>query len=69
MLGREDLNYIFTWFAIEPWVSRPDFAERGKMKSFYAVSIYGQGHVFAYNRVRGFPDAAILLTVDGAGSS
>ena len=19
MLGREDLDYIFTWFAIEPW--------------------------------------------------
>ena len=56
MLGREDLNAVFTWFAIEPWVSRPDFAERSKMKSFYAVSIYGQGHVIAYNRVRGFHD-------------
>ncbi len=56
MLGREDLNYIFTWFAIEPWSSRPDFAERARMKSFYAVSIYGQGHVIAYNRVRGFHD-------------
>jgi hypothetical protein len=56
MLGREDLNYVFTWFAISPWVDRPDFAERGKMKSFYAVSVYGQGHVIAYNRVRGFHD-------------
>ena len=37
-------------------IDRPDFAERGKMKSFYAVSIYGQGHVMAYNRVRGFHD-------------
>jgi hypothetical protein len=26
------------------------------MKSFYAVSIYGPGHVMAYNRVRGFHD-------------
>ncbi len=26
------------------------------MKSFYAISVYGQGHVFAYNRVRGFHD-------------
>ena len=26
------------------------------MKSFYAVSIYGQGHIMAYNRVRGFHD-------------
>ena len=56
MLGREDLDYVFTWFAIEPWSSRPDFEERARMKSFYAVSIYGQAHVIAYNRVRGFHD-------------
>ena len=56
MLGRESLDYVFTWYAIEPWVSRPDFAESGKMKSFYAVSDLRQGHVIAYNRVRGFHD-------------
>jgi hypothetical protein len=56
MLGREDLGYVFTWFAIEPWSSRPDFEERSRMKSFYAVSVYGRGHVIAYNRVRGFHD-------------
>ena len=56
MVGREDLNSIFTWYAIKPWSDRPDFIERAKMKSFYAVSIYGQGHVIAYNRVRGFHD-------------
>lgn len=56
MTGREDLNSIFTWYAIKPWSDRPDFIERAKMKSFYAVSIYGQGHVIAYNRVRGFHD-------------
>ncbi len=56
MLGRESLDYVFTWYGIKPWVDRPDFAEKGKMKSFYAVSIYGQGHIMAYNRVRGFHD-------------
>ena len=56
MLGREDLGYVFTWYAIEPWSARPDFSERAKMKSFYAVAVYGQGHVIAYNRVRGFHD-------------
>ncbi len=56
MLGREDLNHVFTWYGIKPWVDRPDFAERARMKSFYAVSIYGQGHIMAYNRVRGFHD-------------
>ncbi len=53
---------IFTWFAVEPWVSRPDFETRSKMKSFYAVSIYGQGHVIAYNRVRGFHDGIDHVT-------
>ncbi|MCC6632699.1 MAG: hypothetical protein IT482_11600 [Gammaproteobacteria bacterium] len=57
MLGRESLDYVFTWYGIAPWVNRLDFAERGKLKSFYAVSIYGGGHVLAYNRVRGFHDA------------
>jgi len=56
MIGREDLSYVFTWFAVEPWSSRPDFEERAKLKSFYAVSVYGPGHVIAYNRVRGFHD-------------
>lgn len=56
MLGREDLTSVFTWYAIKPWADRPDFATRGKMKSFYAVSVYGQGHIMAYNRVRGFHD-------------
>ncbi len=56
MLGRESLDYVFTWYKIKPWSERPDFEEKSKMKSFYAVSIYGQGHVIAYNRVRGFHD-------------
>ena len=56
MLGREALDYVFTWFAIEPWSDLSDFAERARMKSFYAVSVYGRGHVIAYNRVRGFHD-------------
>ncbi|MEP7245192.1 MAG: hypothetical protein ABI885_16150 [Gammaproteobacteria bacterium] len=56
MLGRESLDYVFTRYGIKPWVDRPDFESRGKMKSFYAVSVYGQGHVMAYNRVLGFHD-------------
>ena len=62
MLGRESLDYVFTWYGVEPWVSRPDFAERAKMKSFYAVSVYGGGHVLAYNRVRGFHDGIDHVT-------
>jgi hypothetical protein len=62
MLGRESLDYVFTWYAVEPWVSRPDFAEKAKMKSFYAVSLYGSGHVMAFNRVRGFHDGLDHVT-------
>ena len=62
MLGRESLDYVFTWYGVEPWVSRPDFAEKAKMKSFYAVSIYGGGHVMAWNRVRGFHDGLDHVT-------
>lgn len=56
MLGRESLDYVFTWYGIAPWVNRPDFTEKGRLRSFYAVSVYGGGHVLAYNRVRGFHD-------------
>ncbi|MEJ0099416.1 MAG: hypothetical protein WDO12_06600 [Pseudomonadota bacterium] len=56
MQGREPLDRLFTWYAIKPWIDYPDFEQRARMHSFYAVSVYGQGHVFAYNRVRGFHD-------------
>jgi hypothetical protein len=62
LLGRESLTSLFTWYAIKPWTDFPDFAERAKMKSFYAISVYGQGHVFAFNRVRGFHDGIDHVT-------
>jgi hypothetical protein len=62
MLGRENLTYNFTWYGLKAWTDRPDFAEKAKMKSFYAVSIYGQGHIMAYNRVRGFHDGLDHVT-------
>lgn len=62
MIGREPLDRLFTWYAIKPWSDFPDFAERAKLRSFYAVSVYGQGHVFAYNRVRGFHDGIDHVT-------
>jgi hypothetical protein len=31
MLGREDLNSFFTWFAIKPWIDRPDYEERSRV--------------------------------------
>ena len=32
------------------------FLEKQRMKSYYAVAIYGSGHVVAYNRVTNFHD-------------
>jgi hypothetical protein len=62
MQGRESLDHVFTWYAIKPWIDDPKFEEKGKLKSFYAVSIYGQGHAMAYNRVRGFHDGIDHVT-------
>lgn len=62
LTGREPLDRLFTWYAVKPWSDFPDFAERAKMKSFYAISVYGRGHVFAYNRVRGFHDGIDHVT-------
>jgi hypothetical protein len=56
MVGRNDPDALFGWLNVKPWVDLPNFAERHRMKSYYAVSIYGSGHVVAYNRVSAFHD-------------
>lgn len=56
MIGRDDPDSLFGWVPQAPWVDRADFDERKRLKSYYAVSIYGSGHVVAYNRVSGFHD-------------
>jgi len=57
MLGRQDLDELYGWVPQAPWVDREDYEEKRRLKSYYAVSIYGSGHVVAYNRVSGFHDA------------
>jgi hypothetical protein len=56
MNGRNDPTYLIGWFSIPPWNSVEGFLEKQRMKSYYAVSIYGSGHVLAYNRVTNFHD-------------
>jgi hypothetical protein len=56
MIGRDDPTYLFGWLRTWPWAEQPKFAERRRMRSYYAVSIYGGGHVMAYNRVENFHD-------------
>jgi hypothetical protein len=56
MIGRNDPTSLMGWLNVWPWTELPDFAERRRLKSYYAVSIYGSGHVVAYNRVTAFHD-------------
>jgi hypothetical protein len=56
MIGRRPQS-LMGWFNIPPWNEDPDFEEKRLLDSYYAVSIYGAGHVVAYNRVTGFHDA------------
>jgi hypothetical protein len=56
MIGRNDPGMVFGWLSVAPWKDHPKFEELRRLKSFYAVSIYGSGHVIAYNRVSGFHD-------------
>jgi hypothetical protein len=55
-IGLHDPTEMIGW---EPrtWGSASGFAEKSLDRSQYAVKIYGQGTVVAYNRVRNFHDA------------
>jgi hypothetical protein len=56
MNGRNDPTYLIGWFSIWPWNEQPNFLDRQRMQSYYAVAVYGSGHVVAYNRVTNFHD-------------
>lgn len=56
MIGRRP-PALMGWFNIPPWNEQPGFQEKRLLDSYYAVSIYGAGHVIAHNRVVGFHDA------------
>jgi hypothetical protein len=55
-VGRNDPNALSGWLRQWPWAGRADFEEKRLLKSYYAVSIYGAGHVVAHNRVTSFHD-------------
>ncbi|HLF12828.1 MAG TPA: hypothetical protein VJA26_16620, partial [Gammaproteobacteria bacterium] len=57
LIGRNDPASLFGWLNVWPWSEQPNFAERRRLKSYYAIAVYGSGHVVAYNRVSGFHDA------------
>ena len=55
MVGRHDPDSLFGWFGA-PWSELPGFDARRRLRSYYAVAVYGSGHVIAYNRISGFHD-------------
>jgi hypothetical protein len=55
MNGRNDPSYLIGWFGA-PWTQVEGFLEKQRLQSYYAVAIYGSGHVVAYNRVTNFHD-------------
>lgn len=66
MIGRHDPNKMMGWIG-SPWDRFPGFPEL--LVSEYAIKVYGQGHVVAYNRVVNWHDGidvATYGTPDGA---
>lgn len=71
IIGRHDAGRLLGWIPGGPFVGLPGFPERlsGPGGSEYAIKIYGQGHVVAYNRVERFHDGidvASYADPDGA---
>jgi hypothetical protein len=56
MNGRNDPTYLIGWFNVWPWSEVEGQVEKQRLRSYYAVAIYGSGHVVAYNRVTNFHD-------------
>ncbi len=56
MIGKREAQ-LMGWYNIPPWNEQPDFEQKRILDSYYAVAIYGAGHVIAYNHVVGFHDA------------
>jgi hypothetical protein len=66
LIGRHDPEKMMGWNGA-PWAGLPGFPER--LDSEYAVKVYGQGHVVAYNRIEHWHDGIDVATYgvpDGA---
>ncbi len=63
-IGRHDPTRMMSWQPRGPFAKLPGFPEKisGPGGSEYAIKIYGQGHVVAYNRVEEFHDGIDVAT-------
>jgi hypothetical protein len=59
-IGRHDRTKLQTWFRPEVWSKFPGYPT--PLTSEYAVKVYGQGHVVAYNYVEAFHDGIDVAT-------
>lgn len=61
-IGRHDPDHLNGWLPANfrnfegSWDNIPNYDEKRKMLSYYAVKVYGAGHVVAYNKVLNFHD-------------
>ena len=55
MLGRDDPHRLLGWY-------RPGVYGANPLKSFYAVKVYGSGHVVAHNYIAYFHDGVTIST-------
>ncbi len=55
MLGRDDRNRLIGWYDPGSYGASP-------LKSYYAVKVYGQGHVVCHNHIAWFHDAICVCT-------
>jgi len=66
LIGRHDPNKMMGWIG-SPWDKFPGFPEL--LTSEYAIKVYGQGHVVAYNYIANWHDGVDVATYgtpDGA---
>ena len=59
-IGRHDRTRLQTWFHPEVWGRFPGYP--APITSEYAVKVYGQGHVAAFNHVEAFHDGIDVAT-------
>jgi hypothetical protein len=59
-IGRHDPNKLQSWFTPEVWSKFPGYP--APITSEFAVKVYGQGHVVAYNYVANWHDGIDIAT-------
>ena len=59
-MGRHDPNKLQSWFTPQVWAKFPGYP--APITSEYAVKVYGQGHVVAYNYVANWHDGIDIAT-------